>query len=80
MTEWKGPFEDIKKACERWGIDTEAEPVGRWEQDWIAELVGVWVCSECKQPARLNDEAGNSVRVKYCPNCGARMTGGGDDD
>lgn len=25
MSEWKGPFEDIKKACERWGIDTELE-------------------------------------------------------
>lgn len=26
MKEWKGPMEDIRRACERWGIDTDFEP------------------------------------------------------
>lgn len=67
---WKAPAADV-------------EPVvhGRWEgtADGYAdgELVyDMWACSECGFNA---DGAEEKPEWKYCPNCGAKMDGGGDN-
>lgn len=54
---------------------------GRWEgtADGYAdgELVyDMWACSECGFDA---DGAEEKPEWKYCPNCGAKMDGGGED-
>lgn len=68
----------------------EAEPVrhGRWEEcDWVeydghSECVRYpkkgRVCTYCRNA--FKKEFIDSPRVHYCPHCGAKMDGGGDDD
>ena len=50
----------------------EAEPVrhGRWEEYQVPHIV---CCSECDWGTGVQD------KYNYCPNCGAKMDGGGDD-
>ena len=49
----------------------EAEPVrhGRWEEYQVPHIV---CCSECDWGTGVQD------KYNYCPNCGAKMDGGGD--
>lgn len=53
----------------------QAEPVkhGKW-QVTDKRLIGaeLWVCSVCGSPLMTDDINENH----YCPNCGAKMTGG----
>ena len=55
----------------------EAEPVrhGRWEMkpDPYGFFGEIPVCSECGCTTKMRD------KTKFCPHCGARMDGGGDD-
>lgn len=48
---------------------------GKWTQDWIAEKLGIYVCSECSQPLGMVNEFMNHTTVNFCPNCGAEMRG-----
>ena len=43
---------------------------GRWIEDWS----GIITCSECKRGYNLIAKFTN-----YCPNCGAKMDGGGTE-
>ena len=55
----------------------DAEPVrhGRWiyKPAWSNADWGVYLCSECNKPYWWNTD-------HYCPNCGAKMDGGGEED
>ena len=53
---------------------------GKWMQDWLAEKLDIYLCSECGQPLQLRDEYGNKAKVNFCPNCGADMRGEQDDE
>ena len=50
----------------------EVEPVrhGRWEEYQVPHIV---CCSECDWGTGVQD------KYNYCPNCGAKMDGGGND-
>ena len=48
---------------------------GRWEK---AEYHGFLRCSECKD-AHIDDTWVADVKWNYCPNCGAKMYGDGND-
>ena len=56
----------------------DVEPVrhGRWEHDGPSFRGGVdwWHCSECERLV-----SGVENRYSYCPYCGAKMDGGGED-
>ena len=61
------------------GVDAaDVEPVrhGRWEHDGPSFRGGVdwWHCSECERLV-----SGVENRYSYCPYCGAKMDGGGED-
>lgn len=59
----------------------EAEPIrhGRWiikrDEFYTAYNMYYAECSECKH----TESTGMAERIKYCPNCGARMDGGADN-
>ena len=67
---------------------------GRWTAQCVVELDGGWtfedvpynayqhsnpICSVCRKTA-LIDGGEDYVTSPYCPNCGARMNGGKNDD
>ena len=59
-----------------WLDRLEEEKRGRWEEDWLASTSGggyrVWRCNLC---------GGTSTwKTNYCPDCGARMDGGIEDE
>lgn len=79
-----------KHGCER-GAKDKGEPTARFYADCPldeAEIVrhaqwkkcgadkrgrgGVWMCTGCK--------GSYPYKSRYCPNCGAKMDGGDDDD
>lgn len=52
---------------------------GRWiekDDDWFATYYDCSVCGESWVPIDGTPEENN---VKYCPSCGAKMDGGGND-
>lgn len=51
---------------------------GHWEPSEIP--CERWVCSECGGGAWYYDVNGYVRKSKYCPNCGAKMDGGQNDD
>lgn len=58
----------------------DAVPVvhGRWiHTDMAAWWFGKDECSECQYH---DDERNDLSRLKYCPNCGAKMDGGETDE
>lgn len=74
----------------------DAVPVvhGRWTAQCVVELDGGWtledvpyneyqhsnpICSVCRKTALL-DGGEDYVTSPYCPNCGARMDGGADNE
>ena len=61
----------------------EAEPVrhGKWQlnPNGIYDN-NTWVCSVCGEPWMLIDGSPEENFMHYCPQCGARMDGGTDDD
>ena len=65
---------------DRLAIETlpSAEKVGEWievENKWGGLEIR---CSECGAQVP-RDGWGNAMQCNYCPNCGARMKGEGDD-
>lgn len=59
----------------------EAEPVkhGRW----LDHMVRDWRCSECGEPinkVRNVDGYCYDDKPNYCPNCGAKMDGGSNEN
>lgn len=50
---------------------------GRWEQD----ANGDWYCTNCGEVVAIYDSGRERTYLKpYCPNCGAKMDGGTDND
>ena len=43
-----------------------------WQKDGEADYEQYWMCSECKDVTFF--------KTNYCPNCGAKMDGDGNDD
>ena len=86
--------EIVKEAVERFKEEYEIidRPQGEWiavsafdafggdEATWMAHgnPTAFHYCSECKEQSRL-DEFGEEMLSKYCPNCGAKMKGAGDE-
>lgn len=74
----------VRKLHEVPAADVAPVVHGKWqgEGDGYAdgELVyDVWHCSECDYC--IDDGTDNpELLPKYCPNCGAKMDGGNDDD
>ena len=78
---------DIDLSCEKFEAAilkiqaADVAPVrhGRWvdrivdENEVIQPWMKRYYCSECL-------EGGNQSWFKFCPNCGAKMDGGADDD
>lgn len=53
---------------------------GRWEHDdEYEQWVELYKCSVCESRA-LEHYRNLSVRSNYCPNCGAKMMDGGNED
>ena len=50
---------------------------GRWEQD----AYGDWYCTNCDEVVSICESGRErTYRKPYCPNCGAKMDGGADND
>ena len=47
---------------------------------WIYNNMGGWKCSECNNQAPFWCMASTQNLSDYCPNCGAKMDGGEDDE
>lgn len=61
-------------------IDVAPVVHGRWE-DSIDEWFGtdVYTCSKCRESYVLVEGTPKQNLWHYCPNCGAKMDGGGED-
>lgn len=76
--------EDFKRAIRTIPAGTliDVAPVvhGRWE-DSIDEWFGtdVYTCSNCRESYVLVEGTPKQNLWHYCPNCGAKMDGGGED-
>lgn len=73
---------------EQWDIDittvemapaVDAVPVvhGRWVHQPEIGWGETWLCSKCGE--RIASTVMGKPRYKYCPMCGAKMDGGGND-
>ena len=73
--EWDG--HTPAQAIERIG---KLEPVqhGRWIQSKM--VPSYHYCSQCRVPQKMEKSCNIYVHIHYCPNCGAKMDGGTDDD
>lgn len=73
ITVYCKPFEQFQFLLKMAADTIEAEPVrhGRWEEYQEPHIV---CCSECDWGTGVQD------KYNYCPNCGAKMDGGGGDD
>lgn len=62
-------FKEARSVVERFPA-ADVAPVmhGRWVPFHSQAAGDIWYCSAC--------EIGFAARMKYCPNCGARMDGG----
>lgn len=49
-------------------------------RQWIYSKVGGWKCSECNNQAPFWWMASTQNLSDYCPNCGAKMDGGVNDE
>lgn len=51
---------------------------GEW--DWYPDRMDrqELVCTNCEEPAPYNED-GERIRTPYCPNCGAKMNGKGEE-
>lgn len=76
--------EDFKRAIRTIPAGTiiDVDPVvhGRWE-DSTDEMFGtdVYTCSNCRESYVLVEGTPKQNLWHYCPNCGAKMDGGGED-
>lgn len=73
---WVGTAQDAETLLN--GLPT-AERVGKWievENKWGGLEIR---CSECGAHVP-RDEWGNAMQSAYCPNCGARMVEGEEDE
>lgn len=72
-------YEEAVDTVENFPSTADVAPVvhGRFVHDGprLADYVDWWHCSNCGRQA-----AGVETRFAYCPNCGARMDGGDNDD
>ena len=76
-------FHDFTEKCLQLPPATPQRPTGKWEyvQYDGNPNIGNWHCSECNRIVCGAITAVNPVYAyKYCPNCGAEMSGGGEDD
>lgn len=46
---------------------------------WWIDQEGILVCSNCEAEIETNNSFGESNHRNFCPNCGAKMDGGGND-
>ena len=62
----------------RWQPVRESEMTG-WQPELAGyDPIGGYICSACKEET-VYDCNDNFVLSNYCPNCGAKMDGGGGD-
>lgn len=72
------------RLCEKWGCEVkDVQPVrhGRWntqeeKSDGLVFRVGV--CSVCGHTKPMKIFSREDYAFNFCPNCGARMDGGGE--
>lgn len=74
-----------KESCQIWkapAADVAPVVLGHWEKD--RDTIKCTVCGFGMFPNRYTFMNGDCVPdnklPKYCPNCGAKMRGGGDDE
>ena len=60
-------------------IDNAPSVDERPQGEWIKDNSGNRFCSECGSCA-LYHEIGLKFESRFCPNCGAKMNGGADND
>lgn len=78
--EFKTGFEQILYDIEQMPPVKPERPKGKWIEvlEWRTEFSSAWhyECSEC----RARSYKGYKPLERYCPNCGAEMSGGIKDD
>lgn len=47
---------------------------GRWERG-----IAYFMCSECRKDAPISSLTSKQYKANYCPNCGAKMDGDGNE-
>lgn len=71
---WRYPCNDMKAVI----FLTQERPHGEWDTDFNRD--NATVCSECGEKAWYKEYRGWVTKSNFCPNCGADMREGDEND